>query len=71
MNAARAFAAPFVVAFCLAAASTAGAYHTQFVAQNCNSAAPTPASYITRAGSTEVALRARYEGYQWGGRYFV
>jgi len=67
MRAARAFAASFVVAFCLAAAGTAGAYHTQFVSQNCNWAAPTPASYVTRAGSTEVALRARYEGYQWGG----
>jgi hypothetical protein len=67
MRAARAFAVPFLVAYCLAAAGTAGAYHTQFVSQNCNWASPTPASYITRAGSTEVALRARYEGYQWGG----
>jgi len=57
----------FVVAFCLATAGTAGAYHTRFVADNCNYAAPTPTSYITRDGSATVALRARYEGYQWGG----
>jgi len=57
----------FVVAFCLAAAGTASAYHTAFVANNCNYAAPTPTSSITRDGSTTVALRARYEGYQWGG----
>jgi hypothetical protein len=57
----------FVASFCLTAAGTAGAYHTQFVAQNCNWAAPTPTSYITRDGSLTVALRARYEGYQWGG----
>ena len=56
-----------VVAFCLAAAGTASAYHTQFIANNCNYAAPTPTSSITRDGSATVALRARYEGYQWGG----
>jgi hypothetical protein len=67
MTCARAFLASFVVAFCLASAGTAGAYHTNFVANNCNWAAPTPTSYITRDGSTTVALRARHEGYQWGG----
>ena len=34
---------------------------------NCNNASPTPTPYITRDGSAAVALRARYEGYQWGG----
>jgi hypothetical protein len=67
MTALRTFFGWFVFAFCLATAGTAGAYHTQFVAQNCNWAAPTPTSYITRDGSVTVALRARYEGYQWGG----
>ena len=57
----------FVIAFVLTATGTAGAYHTRFVADNCNYAAPTPTSYITRDGSTTVALRARYEGYQWAG----
>ena len=57
----------FVVAATLAGAGTARAYHTAFVAENCNHAAPTPTSYITRDGSTAVALRARHEGYQWGG----
>ena len=50
-------------------AGSAAAYHTRFVADNCNYAAPTPASFITRDGSAAVALRARYEGYQWGGGY--
>lgn len=57
----------FVVAATLAGAGTARAYHTAFVAENCNHAAPTATSYITRDGSTTVALRARHEGYQWGG----
>ena len=48
-------------------AGSAAAYHTRFVADNCNYAAPTPTSAITREGSAAVALRARYEGYQWGG----
>ncbi|HUF02012.1 MAG TPA: hypothetical protein VMN35_06275 [Gaiellaceae bacterium] len=63
----RSFAATFAAACCLAAAGTASGYHTRFVADNCNYAAPTPTSYITRDGSTTVALRARFEGYQWGG----
>ena len=42
MRGTRVFLICFVAAFCLAAAGTAGAYHTQFVAQNCNWAAPTP-----------------------------
>jgi hypothetical protein len=61
------FVVGFCVAFTLAAAGTASAYHTGFVAQNCNYAAPTPTSYITRDGSAAVALRARHEGYQWAG----
>lgn len=67
MRGVRPFVAWFAAAFCLATAGTAGAYHTQFVAQNCNWAGATPTSYITRDGSTAVALRARWEGYQWGG----
>jgi hypothetical protein len=63
----RVFAWAFVLGFAFAVAGTAGAYHTRFIADNCNYAAPTPTSYITRDGSTTVALRARYEGYQWGG----
>src|SRR5262249_23218333 len=62
-----AFLGAFVVATLLATAGTATAYHTRFVADSCNTAAPTPTSYITRDGSATVALRARYEGYQWGG----
>ena len=67
MSGSRAFIAAFAVALSLASAGTAAAYHTRFVADNCNAAAPTPASYITRDGSATVALRGRYEGYQWGG----
>ena len=63
----RLFLVGFVTAFFLASAGAAAAYHTRFVALNCNTAAPTPTSYITRDGSTTVALRARYEGYQWAG----
>ena len=55
------------LSFFLALATTAAAYHTRFVADNCNYASPTPTSYITRDGSAAVALRARYEGYQWAG----
>jgi len=51
----------------LTSAGTAAGYHTRFVADNCNYAASTPTSYITRDGSAAVALRARYEGYQWAG----
>lgn len=67
MAGARPFLCLLVASLALAAAGTAGAYHTRFVAQNCNYAAPTPTSYITRDGSTTVALRARFEGYQWAG----
>ena len=67
----RRLAAGFALAFALAYAGTAAAYHTRFVADNCNYAAPTPTSYITREGSAAVALRARHEGYQWAGSYFV
>jgi hypothetical protein len=63
----RSFAAAFVAVTCLVTTGAASGYHTRFVADNCNYAAPTPTSYITRDGSTSVALRARYEGYQWGG----
>jgi hypothetical protein len=67
MPGARAFIAAFVVSSLLGTARTAGAYHTHFVADNCNYATPTQTPYITRAGSTTVALRARFEGYQWAG----
>jgi hypothetical protein len=67
MSGSHAFIAAFAVALSLASAGTAAAYHTRFVADNCNAAAPTPTSYITRDGSATVALRGRYEGYQWGG----
>jgi len=61
------FAAVFAVFFALAAAGTAGAYHTRFVAENCHTNPAQQVSYITRDGSIAVALKARYEGYQWGG----
>jgi hypothetical protein len=61
------FLVGFVATFFLAGVGTAGAYHTRFVADNCNYQSPTPSSYITRSGSATVALRARYEGYQWAG----
>ena len=63
-------AAIFIGALVLAFAVSVGgaqAYHTRFVANNCNYAAPTPTPYITREGSAAVALRARFEGYQWAG----
>ena len=63
----RQLAAGFALAFVLAYAGSAAAYHTRFVMDNCNYAAPTPTSYITREGAAAVALRARFEGYQWGG----
>jgi hypothetical protein len=59
-----------LVAAFVSAAVTAGgaaAYHTNFVAAYCNYNAPTPTSYFTRDGSMTVALRGRWEGYQWGG----
>jgi hypothetical protein len=55
------------VAFALFAAGTASAYHTNFVANRCNDAPPTPITHITKDGSINSALRARWEGYQWGG----
>ena len=68
MPGARSFIAAFVVSTLLGEPQgPAAAYHTHFVADNCNYAAPTPTSYITRDGSATVALRARYEGYQWAG----
>ena len=67
MFTARALAVILAVVFAITYAGTAAAYHTRFVANNCNYAAPTPTSYITRDGSAAVALRARYEGYQWAG----
>jgi hypothetical protein len=63
----RTFAACFALGACLGGATGAWAYHTRFVAENCNWNAPQPTSYFTRDGSITVALRARYEGYQWGG----
>jgi hypothetical protein len=67
MSGPHAFLVSFVVASSLAVAGPAAAYHTLFIAKNCNYAAPTPTSFITREGSVTVALRARHEGYQWGG----
>jgi hypothetical protein len=57
----------FLVAFALGAAGTASAYHTRFVANNCTYDNPALMPSFTRDGSTVVALRARYEGYQWAG----
>ena len=67
MAGARWFVFGFVVTVGLAVAGSAAGYHTRFVADTCNYAAPTPTSYITRDGSATVALRARFEGYQWAG----
>jgi hypothetical protein len=64
---AAAFGVSFAVALALAASTGGLAYHTQFIAKNCNTNAPQYTSTFTRSGSTEVALRARYEGYQWAG----
>lgn len=67
MRVSRRALAAVTAASCLIAAGSAAAYHTQFVANNCNYNDPSPTSYITRDGSTTVALRARFEGYQWAG----
>jgi hypothetical protein len=61
------FSIGFASGLALVVAAGAAAYHTHFVSQNCNYNAPQPTSTFTRAGSIEVALRARYEGYQWAG----
>jgi len=63
------FIIAFVVSALVVGTGTAAAYHTRFVADTCNAAAPTPTSFITRDGSATVALRARFEGYQWAGGY--
>jgi len=60
-----ALAAALVLA--LAAAGVARAYHTNFTGNYCNYNPPQFTDYFTRDGSIDVALRARYEGYQWGG----
>ncbi len=60
-----AFAATFALA--LATAGAAWAYHVDFVGAYCNYNEPQYTSYFTRDGSIAVALRARWEGYQWGG----
>jgi len=57
----------FGLAFLLFGSASASAYHTRFVALNCSTSAGDPTPYITRDGSITVALRARFEGYQWGG----
>jgi hypothetical protein len=67
MTGTRTFLVCVLVGMALVAVGTAAAYHTRFVANNCNTAPATPTSYITRAGAATVALRARFEGYQWGG----
>jgi len=63
----RSFVVSLAATLSLVVVGTAAAYHTRFVADNCNTASPTPTPYITRDGSAIVALRARYEGYQWAG----
>ena len=62
---AAAFAA--ALALSLALAGAAWAYHTNFTGAYCNYNAPDYTNYFTRDGSITVALRARWEGYQWGG----
>ena len=64
---ARIFAAGACASLALSGAAGAWAYHTHFVANNCNYDAPHAMSSFTRDDSITVALRARYEGYQWGG----
>jgi hypothetical protein len=61
------FLTTFVAGFLLIGSGAAQAYHTRFVAENCKTSAGDPTPYITRDGSITIALRARYEGYQWGG----
>ena len=67
MPVSRTLLVTFGLALSVGWVGSAAAYHTRFVADNCNYAAPTPTSVITREGSAAVALRARHEGYQWGG----
>ena len=67
MSGARSFAVSLAATLSLIVTGTTAAYHTRFVADNCNAAPPTPTPYITRDGSATVALRARFEGYQWAG----
>lgn len=67
MTLSRSFLIAFVIAFSLSGVGTAAAYHTTFVADNCHWDDPIPMASFSRDGSTTVALRARYEGYQWGG----
>ena len=67
MSARHSFVVGLVFGVGLVMAGSAAGYHTRFIADNCNSAPPTPTSFITREGSATVALRARYEGYQWAG----
>jgi hypothetical protein len=67
MKRSRFFLVAFAVAFCLTAAGTAAAFHTSFVVDTCHWDDPIPMASFTRDGSTTVALRARHEGYQWGG----
>ena len=58
------------LATALSAAGAAWAYHTNFTGAYCNYNPPQYTNYFTRDGSMEVALRARYEGYQYGGGHF-
>ena len=67
MRAALLYIAAFLTASTLAAAGSAGAYHTRFVAEHCHFNDPIAMDSFTRDGSTTIALRARHEGYQWGG----
>jgi hypothetical protein len=63
----RILVAAFAVAFALAAATAARAYHTAFVRDSCNTNPPTAIPALSRAAAMSWALYARYEGYQWGG----
>ena len=67
MSGTRSFVVALASTLSLVATGTGAAYHTRFVLDNCNSGAPTPTPFITRDGSATVALRARFEGYQWAG----
>src|SRR5438876_12351737 len=61
------FVAGFALASVLVAAKPGWASYTHFVQRYCNSAGPVAFASYTRAQAMSYALRARWEGYQWGG----
>jgi hypothetical protein len=61
------FIACFALASALVAAKPGWASYTHFVQRYCNSAGPVAYASYTRAQAMSYALRARWEGYQWGG----